>query len=159
MADQKIDKPSEFSPPSNAASPNMISNASNSTHGFEDEEIEEGEMLDCSSSSSYVDAPDDSNLNEELESLSKREDAIGGGGRSGRGVIFSPSSQSSEDEGYDHELPTFFTAGVESQSEDAMPSILVHLPDFEVGFVSERPKLPDLSLDSPDFISDSSEFM
>ncbi|KAM7538485.1 hypothetical protein Aperf_G00000073726 [Anoplocephala perfoliata] len=158
LTDQKIEKPSEVSHSSDVVSPNMISNTSDSAHGLEDDEIEEGEMLDCSSSSSYVDAPDDGKHNEG-ESSSKYEDVTGIGSRSGRGVIFSPSSQSSEDEGYDHELPTFFTAGIETQSEDSAPSILVHLPDFEVGFVSERPQLPDLSPDSSNFVSDSSEFI
>lgn len=134
----------------------------------ENEDIEEGEMLDCSSTSSYIDAVDDggSQDNEDSDALpsSKQDDQLELGTRCcGRGVIFSPSQSSDEDEEeeYNHELPSFFTSGVESQPGDATSSIQVHLPDFEVGFVSERPLLPDMSTEEKEltYDEDLSEFM
>ncbi|VDO05113.1 unnamed protein product [Rodentolepis nana] len=133
---------------------------------FENEDIEEGEMLDCSSTSSYVDAVDDDGSQEDensyLPPYSKQNDQLETGTRCGRGVIFSPSQSSDEDEEESsHELPSFFTSGLESQPGDATSSIQVYLPDFEVGFVSERPQLPAISVEEKESKCDevSSEFI
>ncbi|EUB62514.1 hypothetical protein EGR_02646 [Echinococcus granulosus] len=111
----------------------------NNTNELGDDEIEEGEMLDCSTSSSS--APEDQ------EGLAKE------------GGMNSPASShfSDEDGGggeYDNsKLPSFFSAGVIESSDNRHNSIVVHLPDFEIGFVSERPLLPDFTADEcTDFV-------
>lgn len=105
----------------------------NNTNEIGDDEIEEGEMLDCSTSSSSSCAP---------------EDQVGSARKEG---ITSPASShfSDEEDGdsgeYDNsKLPSFFSTGVVESSDNRQSSIFVHLPDFEIGFVSERPFLPDL---------------
>ncbi|VDK33987.1 unnamed protein product [Taenia asiatica] len=104
----------------------------NNTNEIGDDEIEEGEMLDCSTSSS-------SSAPEDQEGPTKKEG------------ITSPASShfSDEEDGdsgeYDNsKLPSFFSTGVVESSDSRQSSIFVHLPDFEIGFVSERPLLPDL---------------
>ncbi|VUZ56422.1 unnamed protein product [Hymenolepis diminuta] len=148
--EKEEEKPSEV--PSTLVVDSKVTDKIPLSEKAENEDIEEGEMLDCSSTSSYIDAIDDggSQDNEDSDALpsSKQDDQLELETRCcGRGVIFSPSQSSDEDEEeeYNHELPSFFTSGVENQPGDATSSIQVHLPDFEVGFVSERPQLPDMS--------------
>ncbi|VDM18410.1 unnamed protein product [Hydatigera taeniaeformis] len=106
----------------------------NNNNGLGDDEIEEGEMLDCSTSSSSC-TPEDQ------EGLARK------------GGIISPASShfSDEDDGngdYDNsKLPSFFSTGVVESGINRQSSIFVHLPDFETGFVSERPLLPDFTVD------------
>nr|CDS27986.1 zinc finger C2H2 type [Hymenolepis microstoma] len=163
-----LEKEEEARPSATPSSPTVDSKITDKilSDRAENEDIEEGEMLDCSSTSSYVDAVDDdgSQGNEDSDTVppTKQNDQPETGTRCGRGVIFSPSQSSDEDEEENsHELPSFFTSGVESQPGDVTPSIQVYLPDFEVGFVSERPQLPAISVEEkePKYDEVSSEFI
>ncbi|VDD76527.1 unnamed protein product [Mesocestoides corti] len=111
-----------------------------------EEEIEEGEMLDYSSSSEDEDEKDSNGCAE------KRFSTHSGLLSSPQRPIFdidasSPSSSHFSDEGDepdDTKLPNFFSTG----DDDAKISIggpVVYLPDFEVGFISERPLLPNFT--------------
>ncbi len=105
----------------------------------DDEEIEEGEMLDFSSSGSSDGEA------EEAHSPPKRPlfDQVGV-----ETTPLSPASShfSSSSEGEESaDLPSFFTVGREAEEVVEKGPIVVHLPDFEVGFISERPPLPKIA--------------
>ena len=92
-------------------------------------------MLDCSSSSSWI--PEDEGQNGEVD-VTARE-----------GRVTSPMSSCSShfysEEEDNSDLPSLFSNGIATSesNEGGSSSIFIHLPDFEVGFISERPLLPD----------------
>lgn len=71
----------------------------------------------------------------------------------------SPTTRRDEEEETDcHRLPSFFTCGIDENGEKGVerncsPSgPIIHLPDFEVGFVSERPPVPTFDGDGDDAV-------
>ena len=106
-------------------------NNGNYTNDNSEEEIEEGEMLDYSSSSSW--APED-------ESQRGLDVSAKDGATS---PISSCSSHFYSEEEDNSDLPSLFSTGFVTTDSKESP-IFIHLPDFEVGFASERPLLPNM---------------